>query len=53
MSDDACVVGENPSNVDKKGGGRPAGSGSCGDERHEPCGIQEVKCDGEREAAVV
>ena len=32
VGDDASVVGDDPSNVDEKGGSRPAGSGACGNE---------------------
>ena len=52
-SDDASIIGADPSDVDEECGGRPVGGGTCGYEGQEPCGVNEVKCDGEREVAVL
>ena len=53
MSNDAGIISDDPSDVDEECGGRPVGSRTCGDEGQEPCGVDEVECDGEREVAVL
>ena len=53
MSDDACVVGENSSDVDEESCGRPAGGGSCWDKWYYPGDVEKVKCDGNCEMTLV
>ena len=53
MHKHTSVVGDNPSDVDEKCGGGPVGGGTCGNEGQKPCGVGEVKCDGERKVAVL
>ena len=53
VGNNTSVVGNDPSDVDEKCGGRLVGGGTCGDEGQEPCSVDEVKCDGERKMAVL
>ena len=53
MSEGHRVVGDDSSNVYEKCAGTPVWCGASGDTWKEPCYINEVKCDGEREVAVL